>query len=120
MLEEVKNALTEMQKNVELKIAAVEKAVEAKGDAGSSEYKAKIAELDTAIKYLNDEIVDIAQKQSVPKEVIEAKTFGQQVMGSDGIKSFIAGETNRGRVEIKNTIVNSGNATSRHDVCSSS
>lgn len=115
MLEEVKNALTEMQKNVELKIAAVEKAVEAKGDAGSSEYKAKIAELDTAIKSLNDEIVAIAQKQSVPKEVIEAKTFGQQVMGSEGIKSFIAGETNRGRVEIKNTIVNSGNATSRHD-----
>lgn len=115
MLEEVKNALAEMQKNVELKMEAVEKAVEKKGTEADSEYKAKIGELDSAIKSLNDEIVAIAQKQSVAPEVIEKKTFGQEVLGSDGIKSFIAGETNRGRVEIKNTIVNSGNASSTHD-----
>ena len=115
MLEEVKNALAEMQKNVELKMEAVEKAVEKKGTDADAEYKAKIGELDSAIKSLNDEIVAIAQKQSVAHEVIEKKTFGQEVLGSDGIKSFIAGETNRGRVEIKNTIVNSGNASSTHD-----
>lgn len=115
MLEEVKNALSEMQKNVELKMEAVEKAVEEKGKTGDAEYKAKIAELDSAINSLNDEIVAVAQKQSVAPEVIEKKTFGQEVLGSDGIKSFIAGETNRGRTEIKNTIVNSGNDTSRHE-----
>lgn len=115
MLEEVKNALSEMQKNVELKMEAVEKAVEEKGKTGDAEYKAKIAELDSAIKSLNDEIVAVAQKQSVAPEVIEKKTFGQEVLGSEGIKSFIAGETNRGRTEIKNTIVNSGNDTSRHE-----
>ena len=115
MLEEVKNALSEMQKNVEAKMEAVAESVEQKGKSGEAEYKAKIAELDASIKSLNDEIVAVAQKQSVAPEVIEAKTFGQEVLGSDGIKSFIAGETNRGRTEIKNTIVNSGNASSTHD-----
>jgi HK97 family phage major capsid protein len=115
MLEEVKSALSEMQKNVEAKMEAVAEAVEQKGKSGEAEYKAKIAELDASIKSLNDEIVAVAQKQSVAPEVIEAKTFGQEVLGSDGIKSFIAGETNRGRTEIKNTIVNSGNASSTHD-----
>jgi HK97 family phage major capsid protein len=115
MLEEVKSALSEMQKNVEQKMEAVEKAVEQKGTEADAEYKAKISELDAAIKSLNDEVVGIAQKHSVAPEVIEKKTFGQEVLGSDGIKSFIAGETNKGRTEIKNTIVNSGNDTSRHE-----
>jgi len=115
MLDEVKNALSEMQKNVELKMEAVEQAVEKKGTESDAEYKAKIGELDTAIKALNDEIVAIAQKQAVAPEIIEKKTFGQSVMESDAIKSFIGGETNKARVEIKNTILNSGNATSVHD-----
>lgn len=115
MLEEVKNALSEMQKNVELKMEAVEQSVEKKGTEADAEYKAKIGELDTAIKSLNDEVVAIAQKHSIAPEEIEKKTFGQEVLGADGIKSFIAGETNRGRTEIKNTIVNSGNDTSSHE-----
>ena len=111
MLDEVKNALAEMHKDIEKKMDAVAEQGEQKG----AEYKTAIADLDAAIKKLNDEIVEVAQKHSKTPEVIEAKSFGEQVLASDGIKSFIAGETNRGRTEIKNTIVNSGNASSRHD-----
>ena len=111
MSEEIKNALSEMHTEIEKKM----KAVEEKSDTNSAEYKESIKEMDQAIKSLNDEIVALAQKHSVAPEVIEGKSFGTQIIESDGIKSFLNGETNKGRTEIKNTIVNSGNATSVHD-----
>ncbi len=111
MSEEFKGALTELHEKIEAKMQAVTEKSEAKG----AEYKKAIAELDNSIKSLNDQIVEIAQKHSVAPEVIEAKSFGTRVLESAGIKSFIAGETNKGRTEVKNTIVNSGNASSTHD-----
>lgn len=111
MSEEFKGALTELHEKIEARMQAVTEKSEAKG----AEYKQAIAELDNSIKSLNDQIVEIAQKHSVTPEVIEAKSFGAQVLESAGIKSFIAGETNKGRTEVKDTIVNSGNASSTHD-----
>lgn len=111
MSDEIKNALSEMHTEIEKKM----KVVEEKSDSTSKEYKEALAEMDGAIKSLNDEIVSLAQKHSVAPEVIEGKSFGQQIIESDGIKSFLAGETNKGRTEVKNTIINSGNATSVHD-----
>ena len=108
---ELKAALSEMHEKIEAKMQAVTEKSETKG----AEYKAAIAELDTSIKSLNDQIVELAQKHSVAPEAIEAKSFGSQVLESAGIKSFIDGETNKGRTEVKNTIVNSGNASSVHD-----
>ncbi|MGB1321437.1 MAG: phage major capsid protein [Vibrio gallaecicus] len=108
---ELKGALTELHEKIEAKLQAVAEKSEAKG----AEYKESIAELDKSIKSLNDQILEVAQKHAVAPEVIEAKSFGTQVLESAGIKSFIAGETNKGRTEVKNTIVNSGNASSVHD-----
>jgi len=108
---DLKTALGEMHEKIEQKMEAVSQ----KSDKTDEEYKAAIKELDGSIKSLNDQIVELAQKHSVAPQVIEAKTFGEQVLLSEGIKSFMSGSTNRGRVEIKNTIVNSGNATSVHD-----
>jgi HK97 family phage major capsid protein len=90
-------------------------AVAEQSEAKGAEYKSAIAELDTAIKSMNDEIAELAQKYSTTTEVIEEKSFGALVLESEGIKSFIDGSTTRGRAEIKNTIVNSGNASSTHD-----
>ena len=111
MSDEFKSALTELHKNIELKLSAVTEKSEAKGE----EYKSAIGELDTAIKTLNDQIVELAQKHSTPVAVMEKKSFGSLVMESEGVKSFIDGTASRGKTEIKNTIVNSGNETSRHE-----
>lgn len=110
-MSEFKEALALMHGEIEKKMSVVSEKAEAKG----AEYKAAIADLDSAIKKLDSQIIELAQKHAVKPEVIEAKTFGQQVMESASIKSFIAGETTKGRVEVKNTILNSGNATSDHD-----
>lgn len=108
---EFKTALGEMHKNIEEQMVAISEKSEQKG----AEYKAALDKLDGSIKDLNEQILDLAQKHSVAPEVAEAKSFGTQVLESAGIKSFIAGETNKGRTEVKNTIVNSGNASSVHD-----
>ena len=108
---ELKSALSEMHAEIEKKMQAVTEQSETKG----KEYKQSITDLDAAIKSLKDEMTDLAQKHATPVEVIEAKSFGQQVLESDSIKSFISGEATRGRVEIKNTIVNSGHNTSVYD-----
>ena len=111
MSEEFKAALGELHKNIEAKMDEVAAQAETKG----AEYKTAISELDTAIKKLNDEITDLAQKHELKHDEAEAKSFGLQVLESAGIKSFLNGDTNKGRAEVKNTIVNSGNDTSRHE-----
>ena len=111
MSDEIKSALSEMHTKIEEKMQVVADQAETKG----AEYKQSITDLDAAIKSLKDEMTDLAQKHATPVEVIEAKSFGQQVLESDSIKSFISGEATRGRVEIKNTIVNSGHNTSVYD-----
>jgi HK97 family phage major capsid protein len=108
---ELKTALSEMHEKIDAQI----KSVSEKADGTDAEYKAAVKELDTSIKSLNDEIAELAQKFGTTQEVIEAKTFGQQVMESDGVKSFLDGTSSRARVEVKNTILNSGNASSTHD-----
>jgi len=110
-IEEIKTALATKHAEIEKKLDAVNEASEAQG----AEYKAKVGELDLAIKELNDQIRDLAQKHDISHEKAEAKTFGQEVLESAGIKSFLAGERTKGVTEVKNTILNSGNTVSRHD-----
>jgi HK97 family phage major capsid protein len=90
-------------------------AVNQASEKKSSSYEAKLADLNGSIKELNDQILELAQKHQVSHDVMEAKTFGQSVLESAAIKSFLDGSTNKGRVEVKNTILNSGNTVSRHE-----
>jgi len=111
MSEEFKSALGEVHKDIENQIKAVNDVV----DTNSQEYKEKLSVLESSIKSLDEQILDLAQKHEISHEKAEAKSFGQSVLESDGIKSFLSGSTNKGRVEVKNTIINSGNTVSRHD-----
>ena len=111
MSDEIKSALGEMHKEIEKKMALVSEQSEAKG----AEYKQSIVDLDASIKSLKDEMTELAQKYSAPVEVIEAKSFGQLILESDSIKSFLSGQSTKGSVEIKNTIINSGHNTSTYD-----
>lgn len=108
---EFKAALSEMHKNIEEQMVEISENSEQKG----AEYKTALDKLDGSIKDLNEQILDLAQRHSVPVEVMEKKTFGSLVLESKGIQDFIGGETNKGRCEVKNTIINSGNASSTHD-----
>lgn len=108
---EFKAALGDMHKNIQEQMQAISEKSEQKG----AEYKTALDNLDGSIKSLNDQILELAQKHSVPAEVIEKKSFGALVMDSEAVKSFIGGTASRAKTEVKNTILNSGNATSTHD-----
>lgn len=105
---ELKSALAEMHKSIDENIKAVEEKAGEKG----AEYQAAIAKLDESIKSLDDQVVELAQKHQMQPEKLEAKSFGDLVMESDGIKSFLDGTQTRGRVEVKNTILNGGGTSS--------
>lgn len=110
-LDEMKSAIGKKHEEIEAKMAEVSE----KAEQGGAEYKAAVESLDAAIKKLDEQVVELAQKHNVTTDEVESKTFGQQVVEAEGIKSFLAGTTNKGRVELKNTITNNGNDTSRHD-----
>lgn len=62
------------------------------------------------------EVTDLAQKSAgVATEKKEAKTFGQEFAESKAFENFMSGQSTKAKVEMKNTIVNSGNETSRHE-----
>lgn len=110
-LDGIKNQVAESHKEIEAKMAAVSEQSDTKG----AEYKTALEAMDNSIKSLNDQILELAQKHSVPVEIMEKKSFGSLVMESDGVKAFLDGTANRGKAEIKNTIINSGNETSQHE-----
>lgn len=115
---EVKNALASIEAQVEAKLDAINKEVESKGTANTDAIKALDVELKKErdlSKQLRDEITDLAQKAAKAPDSKEAKTFGQLIVSSPEFKSYLSGSAQKARVEVKNTIVNSGNDTSRHE-----
>lgn len=113
-LDGIKSQFEQKQSDIEKQINDLAEKADSKWASGL-EYKEQIEKLDASIKSLNDQVLEVAQKHDKPVEEIEAKAFGSLVLESDGIKSFLNGSTNKGRTEIKNTILNSGNTVSRHD-----
>ena len=111
MSTEFKDALSAMHKDIEQKMATVNAQSEAKG----VEYKTALDALNLSIKTLDEQLVELAQKHAMPLEVMEKKSFGEIFVESEACKSYIGGQTSRAHTEIKNTIINSGNGTSRHD-----
>ena len=111
MSTEFKDALSAMHKDIEQKMATVNAQSEAKG----VEYKTALDALNLSIKTLDEQLVELAQKHAMPLEVMEKKSFGEIFVESEACKSYIGGQTSRAQTEIKNTIINSGNGTSRHD-----
>jgi len=83
--------------------------------AESKEYGVKLDSVEKNIKALGDQIVALAQKHDTTTDEISTKGFGKLVMESKSIQGFINGETTKGKIEVKNTILNNGNSTSQHD-----
>jgi len=110
-LEGIKGQVAASHKEIEAKMAIVSE----QSDTNGAEYKAAIDDMNASIKKLDDQILELAQKHSTTFQEMEKKSFGSLVMESAGVKAFLDGTANRGKAEIKNTIVNSGNDTSRHE-----
>jgi HK97 family phage major capsid protein len=68
------------------------------------------------VSELKNQVTTLLQKGvNHANEKTEVLTLGSSFVASDGFKSFLSGTNNRAQMEFKNTIVNSGNDTSRHE-----
>lgn len=122
MSEEIKAALSAIEAKIDSQIKTMNEETEANGKANTKtadalELQLKAhADLVGQLSELKGEVTDLLQKQVAIKTLTDKpKTLGQNFVESDEFKSFLGGTTNRARVEVKNTILNSGNETSVHD-----
>lgn len=118
---EIKQAISQLEQNVAEKLTKSTQEVAAFGSeskATREELKAAANELESVVKQqaeLKSELTELLQSRAADGKQAEVKTGGQEFIDSAEFKNFAAGQSQKVRVELKNTIVNSGNDTSRHE-----
>jgi HK97 family phage major capsid protein len=122
MSEEIKNALSKIETRVEDTL----KTMNEKAAAGEKSNVGLKSELDALLKDhkemaglvdgLKSNVTDMLQKQDSTPQGTEQKSAGNEFLESDAFKAFKSGQNQKARFEVKATVVNSGNDTSRHAV----
>lgn len=121
MSEDIQKALADITQKVEDSIKSVNDQCVENGKATAQtreDLKAKLSDWDQIskdLKNLGVDVKDLQQKGVNHQSKEAAKSIGDQFTASDAFKSFASGSSTRARLDVKNTIVNSGNNTSRHD-----
>ena len=125
LLAELKNQLESQSKSIDEKLASMALMSEAKQKEEIKNLEAKMsdylkvsdefAKVSEEVKGLKDALVNLEQKGVKMQEAVQVKSLGETMTQSEQFKSWMDGRTQKARVELKNTIVNSGNDTSRHD-----
>ena len=116
-VKEVKTALDGITDKVDSAIKQMNGQIVESGEASKAVKSALDSHLSEWAEIKKDFEADIAelQQKTVKQPEPEHKTMGSQFIGSEQFKSWMDGKTQKARLEIKNTIVNSGNDTSRHE-----
>ena len=121
MSNEIEIALKSIEEKVDSSVKSINAQCEDSGKA-TAESRAEMKSLLTdwndiqkEFKAMKGEVEDLQQKGVNHQSAPEVKTAGQMFTESAAFKSFRDGGSTRARVEMKNTIVNDANDTSRHD-----
>lgn len=115
---EVKTALDGINKQVDSVMQKMNGQILESGEATKSvkaDLEAHLGEWKGVMADLKNDIEDLQQKQTKMPEDGAAKSMGNQFVESEAFKSLMDGRAQKARIEVKNTIVNSGNDTSRHE-----
>lgn len=119
IIAEIKTQLEAQSKSIDAKLEESAKLSEEKQAEEikklESEMK-KYVELSDQVTSLKDAMVKLEQNgiKMKPAEN-QVKSLGESMTQSEQFKNWMDGRTQKARVEVKNTIVNAGNNTSRHD-----
>ena len=95
---------------IEQKLAAFEE--QAKGEiktvgAMSTETKNAIEAISIKQREFADELLALKQRGALPQNETKADGWGDQFVKADAYKSFVGGQTQKARFEVKNTVVGS-------------
>lgn len=113
-MSDLQQALEGFMKSQSDKLAAIESKTDAaiekyhgqlaeKGKV-DTEVKNEVRELTEKFKSLQDSMIDIAQKQTVAKTESRALSAAEEFVKSEQYKQLVAGNTQRARIEVKNTV----------------
>lgn len=91
--------------------AAIEKFEGQLKEKGSvdTEVKGEVKELSEKFKELQASMIDMAQKQTSAKTEVAHKSAAEEFVASEQYKQLVAGNVQRARIELKNTVTSTGN-----------
>lgn len=118
LIAEFKSKLDEQSKSIDGKLESIAKLSEEKQKEEIAKLEGKMAEyVQTAeeVKSLKDALVKLEQKGVKLQEPEKDASIGEAMVKSEQFKNWMDGRQQKARTEVKNTIVNAGNNTSRHD-----
>lgn len=110
---ELKDIIENGLKAQETKLAAaIEKFEGQLREKGSTdtEVKSEVRTLAEKFKAMKDELTEIAQKQTSAQPEVKLLSAGEEFVKSEQFKALVAGNTQRARIEVKNTVT-SGSTT---------
>lgn len=110
---ELKDIIENGLKAQEAKLAAaIEKFEGQLREKGSTdtEVKSEVRTLAEKFKAMKDELTEIAQKQTSAQPEAKLLSAGEEFVKSEQFKALVAGNTQRARIEVKNTVT-SGSTT---------
>jgi HK97 family phage major capsid protein len=120
-MSELLKELGKIEEKVASRLEAVNVQVAENGEATKSareELKSVVADLESVSKDIScvkTDLTELQQKGVIADDKPSQKSIGAEFMESEAFKAFKSGSTGKARVEMKNTIVNSGNTVSAHD-----
>tara|TARA_Y100000310_G_scaffold142034_1_gene141494 strand:- start:2760 stop:3941 length:1182 start_codon:yes stop_codon:yes gene_type:complete len=118
LIAELKSKLDEQSKSIDAKLASMAELSEAKHKEELAKLEEKMSDyvkIADELKELKNAFTNIEQKGVKMAEPVQIKSLGESMTQSEQFKNWMDGRTQKARVELKNTIVNSGNDTSRHE-----
>lgn len=74
-----------------------------------TEVKGEVKELSEKFKELQGSMIDIAQKQTSSRVDVAHKSAAEEFIASEQYKQLVAGNVQRARIEVKNTVSSTGN-----------
>lgn len=107
---EVKGEIDKIAKAIEAKTAEHTAQVEQFGKATTA-LTGQIDNLSEQYKGLKEQMIDLAQKQTPASTEGKSETAGMEFVGSEAFKSLAAGQREKVRLEVKNTVLADGTTT---------
>jgi len=105
----IEAGLTAQSVKLDAAIAKFENQLKEKGTV-DTEVKGEVKELSEKFKELQASMIDIAQKQTSAQPEAKAMSAAEEFVRSEQYKQLVAGNTQRARIELKNTVT-SGSTT---------
>lgn len=104
----IEAGLSKQEQKLQAAIEKFEGQLKEKGSV-DTEVKGEVRELSEKFKELQASMIDMAQKQTTTQGAVAHKSAAEEFVASEQYKQLVAGNTQRARIEVKNTVTSTGN-----------